>query len=320
MIGILRYYCVVFFSATTLLVHSFSNAPPISNYQMRNRRMANGGHYCSSPHPSYCASSTYLQSTEQEEDIESVTSTITINRPVIHWTVSIQKIGWRDEETGKWFDEDGPREGPPQNYWRQRLDQRAYEGDMDLVTAALNCGKTDINDIESELDEMIKEVEGKNSVRRPSRHRNLLGKWAPVFLSGKLVATSDPVTTSNDQQKPKEYDLSTVQVPFTIEIFRTAGRKLQPKNHYGVFDASLAEGEEVTVRTSDGSIDTTMSASETNEPTILDKTVNAGEDFEIQLGGVTYVSDYLVLQRNSEGTLSDLWLRVDVAYLGKNEL
>lgn len=215
-----------------------------------------------------------------------------------------------------WYDEDGPRKGPPQNYWRQNLDQRAYQLDMDLVTRTLN------NDggggIEPALEDAIKEVEGKNSVRRPSRHRNLLGTWAPIYLAGTKVAVSSPV--DNGQRAADEDDTigSAIEVPVTIDIFRTAGRKLAPKNHYGVYDASLAEGEEITIKASDGAIDTTVPASETNEPATLGRMTVAGSDCVLQLGGVTYVSDYLLMQRDGEGELSDMWLRCDDAYLGKN--
>lgn len=308
--------CVLFTSTTQHLVLSFSSSP--SKFSTQRGRTVVGRQYCSSPHPSYCShSTTSLRSTEQrQEDATEVPTTIVVERPIIHWTVPIQKIGWQDEDTGMWYDEDGPRKGPPQNYWRQNLDQRAYQLDMDLVTRTLN------NDggggIEPALDDAIKEVEGKNSVRRPSRHRNLLGTWAPIYLAGTKVAVSSPV--DNGQRAADEDDTigSAIEVPVTIDIFRTAGRKLAPKNHYGVYDASLAEGEEITIKASDGAIDTTVPASETNEPATLGRMTVAGSDCVLQLGGVTYVSDYLLMQRDGEGELSDMWLRCDDAYLGKN--
>jgi len=317
MIPIVTILCVLSISTIPNLVLSFTTAPSISKNRTQRGRAVVGRQYCTSPHPSYCSYSTSLRSTEQRlEEEETITSTtsIAVERPIIHWTVPIQKIGWQDEDTGIWYDEDGPRKGPPQNYWRQNLDQRAYQLDMDLVTQALR----DVSDggIDTKLDGASKEVEGKNSVRRPSRHRNLLGKWAPIYLAGSKVAISSP----NDSKPVDDNDSvgSTIEVPLTIDIFRTAGRKLAPKNHYGVFDASLAEGEEVTMKTSDGAIDTTVCASEANDPVALGKVTVAGSDCALQLGGVTYVSDYLLVQRNEEGRLSDIWLRCDDAYLGKN--
>jgi len=324
MIPTLTILCVLSISTIPNLVLSFPIAPSISTMRTQRGRAVVGRQYCTSPHPSYCSYSTSLRSTEQEE--ETITSTteksvdseastrIFVERPIIHWTVPIQKIGWQDEDTGIWYDEDGPRKGPPQNYWRQNLDQRAYQLDMDLVTQALR----DESDggIDTKLDGASKEVEGKNSVRRPSRHRNLLGKWAPIYFAGAKVATSSP----NDSKPADDNDSVgwTIEVPLTIEIFRTAGRKLAPKNHYGIFDASLAEGEEITMKTSDGAIDITVGANEANEPVAFGKVTVAGSDRALQLGGVTYVSDYLLVQRNGEGRLSDIWLRCDDAYLGQN--
>jgi len=306
MLPVATILCVLFIISTPQLVLSFTTLPSITNFRTQKGRAVVRYQHCTSPRTSYCSFSTSLRSTEQRQEEEESRTTTVIERPIIHWTVPIQKIGWQDEETGKWYDEDGLRKGPPQNYWRQNLDQRAYDLDMDLVTQALStysdCG------IETALDDATKEVEEKNSARRPSRHRNLLGTWAPIYLAGTKVATSSPGDSVG----------SMIEVPLTIDIFRTAGRKLAPKNHYGVFDASLAEGEEITMRTSDGAIDVNVYANEANEAVTLGSMTVGGSDFALQLGGVTYVSDYLVIQRNGEGRLSDIWLRCDDAYMGKN--
>jgi len=36
------------------------------------------------------------------------------------------------------------------------------------------------------------------------------------------------------------------------------------------------------------------------------------------MGGITYVSDYVLIQRNDEGAV-DFWLRCDDSYLGLND-
>jgi len=310
---ILTYCCVLFTSANNHLALSFTTTPSTAAYRTRRGPRDGGHHHCTSPHPSYCSYSTALRSTDQQQQQQETTPTIIIERPVIHWTVPIQKIGWQDEETGKWYDEDGLRKGPPQNYWRQKLDQRAYDQDMDLLTKTIDHHNPDgVTRVDAALDAAIRDVEGKNSVRYPSRNRNLLGKWAPVYLAGAKVATPSPAPPVEDGGGVA------IAVPLTVEIFRAAGRKLAPKNHYGVFDASLVEGEEVTVRTGDGGVEVTVGASVENLPLIMGSTVVGGVDRVVQFGGVTYVSDYLLVQRDRDGGVSDIWLRIDDAYLGKN--
>lgn len=246
---------------------------------------------------SFCFHSLRLtkQHLEEISATESNSRTINIQKPIIHWAVPIQKIGWQDED-GKWFDDDGPRNGPPQNYWRQRLDEKSYQQDMDLVDKLL---------LGTDVEDVIRHLATKNSVRRPSCHRNLLGTWAPLYLSGTKVASSNDETD----------DSGGIEVTMTIDIFRTNGPKFAPKNNYGTFYASLVEGEELTVRSSDGLINTVFCVSVSNEPISLGTTASR---HLLHFGGITYISDYLLLQRNSEG-LYDIWLRCDEVYLGKTE-
>mgnify|MGYP004197608235 CR=1 FL=1 len=51
-----------------------------------------------------------------------------------------------------------------------------------------------------------------------------------------------------------------VELPMTVDIFRTAGRKFVTVKVYGVFDARLDEGEELSIQTSDGVIDEKIQA------------------------------------------------------------
>lgn len=225
-------------------------------------------------------------------------SRVSIKRPAIHWTVPGFKVGWQDEN-GDWFDEDGPRNGPPQNYWRQMSDEREYNRDMESANMAL---------AQYDIDETVANLEKRRSIRRPSLHRKMLGRWAPILMSGDRVAFND---------KPTDNE-SNIEVPYTIEISRTNGRKYGPKNYYGIFDLKISVGEELTVKVvGGGGHDVTIHESMTvaddaNEPVLLG-TLN--DNKSLYLGGITYLTDYIMIQRDPDGKI-DLWVRADESYLG----
>lgn len=173
------------------------------------------------------------QNTEIDLLVESIgvidgSNKMLVPRPKIHYTVPGFKVGWRDEN-GNWFDEDGPRNGPPQNYWRQMSDELEYNRDMDALSNVL---------AEFDVEETVRNLEERRSVRFPSLHRKLLGKWASILLSDERV-------TSNDA--PVDDEIS-IDVPYTMDIARTNGRKYAPKNHYGIFDLKLSNGEQLTAK------------------------------------------------------------------------
>jgi len=236
-----------------------------------------------------------FKTSEEEDPSTGERDTITIGKPPIHWTVPNLKVGWKDED-GNWFDEDGPRNGPPQNYWRQSMDNREYSKDMDVVNKAL---------LNIDITDAIKTIEKRNSVRKPSKNRLLLGKWAPIVRCGVNVALSN-----------KSFDECVeIELPMTVDIFRTAGRKFVTVKVYGVFDARLDEGEELSIQTSDGVIDKKIQANASNE--LIKLGTIGGRPFRI--GGITYLSDYLLILRGPDEEI-DLWLRCDDAYLGRNEI
>jgi len=107
-----------------------------------------------------------------------------------------------------------------------------------------------------------------------------------------------------------------VEVPFLIDITRSAGRKFGPGNHYGIFDLTVENGEKLSVSTRGGGTDyvnisTEITADEANEPVNLG---TAGR-VQMQFGGITYVSDYVMIQRRPDGSI-DFYLRADESYLG----
>jgi len=247
--------------------------------------------------------------TDDDDDDDNATGSI-VERPIVHWTVPNFKVGWQDEE-GKWYDEDGSREGPPLNYWRQRMDSREYKKDMDVVTAVLQ------GDSET-IEELIIINEKSRSVRFPSVSRKLLGEWAPLMRCGKSVVLGTTTANDNDNHDKSinhqrgENDGIQIEVPWKVTICRTEGRQFGEKNNYGLFDAQLKEGESVTIKTS--TMETSFVASKANEPIAFDTV----DDVPFYLGGLTYITDYLLIQRSEEGDI-DLWLRCDDSYLGKNK-
>lgn len=225
----------------------------------------------------------------------TTTERVSISRPAIHWTVPGYKVGYRDDK-GDWYDEDGPRNGPPQNYWRQMSDEREYKRDMDGFNAVLTA---------FDVENVVKNIEKMNSARYPSLSRKLLGTWAPIMSAGKYVAFDD---------QPID-DTAEIEVPYTINIFRANGRRLGPKNHYGVFDLKLEQGEELVVKVSSTPASRyNTNADEVNEPLLLGM---IEETTPLYLGTITYVTDYIMIQRNAEGAIS-FWLRADNSYLGVN--
>jgi len=131
----------------------------------------------------------------------------------------------------------GPRNGPPPNYWRQSMDERAFKNDMNIVDSILLASAVD-----QYAAKQIGEREQQN-VAKPSINRKILGRWAPITRRSTSIAEAGV--------ESKE---STILVAYTIEIFRSAGRKLGPKNHYGQFDAHLEQGEMLTVRAAGESV------------------------------------------------------------------
>merc|ERR1719356_722707 len=235
-------------------------------------------------------------STIAEDEVATAGRRISIAKPEIHWTVPGFKVGWQDEE-GNWFDENGPRDGPPQNYWRQSADEREYGRDMDAVDAIMKGYDNEA---------IVADLEHRNSSRRPSMSRKVLGRWAPLMISNKLIAYNDK--PSNDEGE--------IEVPFMLHISRSFGRRFGPKNHYGVFDLNLEEGEHIDFRATGAGVD--LFSKQVTVSGDVDSSLEIGlftSKVKLQFGKVTYISDYLMIQRGLENEI-DLFLRNDKAYLG----
>lgn len=277
-------------------------------------------------------------STNTEKDTEDQhpqQERIKIKRPSIHWTVPGYKVGWQDPpESGNWFDEDGPRNGPPQNYWRQRSDEKDYDRDMDLVDFLLS-DTTTVGGINEGTEDAVKKVEIRNSVRKPSLSRKILGEWLPIYRNGYKVATSVEVEDKDTYPSSSPMPMF-VEGPYLVQIKRTNGRKFGPRNHYGLFDLKLDIDEQITISTTSGTMNTKGQAgegviihkcSDENKSQILgmdDLSIMDEEKDETTtllvpfcFGGITYVSDYIMIMRDQDGRI-DLWMRADEYYLGRN--
>lgn len=241
--------------------------------------------------------STTEGSTEASAETSSVATQqqkITVPLPEIEYTVGVKR-GWKED--GVWMDEDGPRNGPPQNFWRQMSDERIYNDSFDLIqnllkikdAAVLNEQKdTSILDNE-EVNERIKRLERTNSIRIPSLNRLILGDWAPIVRGGKVVATSTP-----EEEK-------SIDIPYRFYVQRTAGQNLAPKTHYGTFEAHLEPGEEITVQEKSSSNAVTSfgvfdSTSDKHENKLVKGYTNA-VDGDLFVGGITYVTKYVMIMR-----------------------
>jgi hypothetical protein len=200
-----------------------------------------------------------------------------ISMPSIHYTVPGMKLGWKNSDTGLWMDEDGPRNGPPQNYWRQQSDEKLYKDSMQLVqdllqlnqfissqgiisstttdsssskntTAADNIERNDIirNDL---INELVQPLEKSNSVRRPFLNRLILGDWAPIVRDGEVIAAGKGSSSSYSSNTTTSINYNNeINVPYFFHMQRTAGQKLAPKTHYGSFDEHLDAEEEITIQ------------------------------------------------------------------------
>lgn len=249
------------------------------------------------------ATSSILEQVKDEIVIQ--VDKIVVERPLIHYTVPGYKRGWRDEN-GNWFDEDGLRNGPPMNFWRQSLDERAYNQDMDTVSDVLTINDDDFKSV-------IENLERNNRVKNPSLSRKVLGQWALLIRCGEKVAN---YCNSNDGLIEGSDDTLTelIEVPMTVDIFRSNGRLLAEKTAYGVFDKKLEQGEELTIYARGDKMDDkkyTLSAYKNNENCYLGEI--GGKSF--YFGGITYLSDYLMITRGDDGEI-DFWLRSDDSYLG----
>jgi len=244
-----------------------------------------------------------------------------ISMPSIQYTVPGMKVGWKDSETDLWMDEDGPRNGPPQNYWRQQSDEKLYKESMKLVQDLLllqsSSSKEDTTTAattttsELLINELVQPIEKSNSVRRPILNRMILNDWVPIVRGGKVVATDKSTNNYSNE----------IDVPYFFHIQRTAGQKLGPKTPYGTFDEHLKPEEEITIQqlvntnvVSSG----VVQVSPDNENRLVKGCCTTNNDDLLYIGGITYVSKYVMIMRQQEeeknykdSPVTEIWMKVD---------
>lgn len=252
----------------------------------------------------------------------------TVPMPKIQYTVPGMKRGWK--ENGIWMDEDGPRNGPPQNFWRQMGDERLYNDNINLIQALLKLDIVETNSVgcsifqTDSVNEMVERLERTNSIRIPTLNRLILGDWVPIVRGGKVVAER-----STDEEK-------SANVPYRFHIQRSAGRKLAPKTHYGTFDEHLEPGEEVTIQelSSCNSVSSSgvLEVSPNKMETKLVEGYRNVKDGDLYFGGITYVTKYIMIMRREKqkgtskddddddddgdgkvdkGPVTEIWMRID---------
>ena len=222
---------------------------------------------------------------------------IAVRRPPVRYTVPIQNLGWRGrpergEDPAKWYDAQGVREGPPRNYWRQSLDERTHRAEMRVIDVLVGGGSGD------ELREACEELEYRMGIKAPQRHRKLLGPWAPLATSGARIATAG--------------DGGGLRAPALV-IVRRDGAARTYENRYGEFDANLDAGEAVAfeLRDCEGRTAVTVEAAAADNERRLVVGADAAEWSAD--GSITYLSDYLLIQRRDRDdgeTPRDVWVRV----------
>lgn len=262
---------------------------------------------------------TVQESTETvvvDSSISSQEEEFTVQLPKIQYTIPGMKLGWK--ENGVWMDEDGPRDGPPQNYWRQAADERLHKAGVDVIKNILKQSslEEDIDVSQNDaLNEIILRVERQNTIRIPCLNRMVLGNWAPIVRGGKVVGSSTGEEESAD-------------IPYQLQIQRTAGQKLAPKTNYGIFDEHLEPGEDVTVQELSSSnivtaTGTFLATSDKDANELVEGYKNAKHG-DLYVGGITYLTKYIMIMREqvreqdpeneenpAKGSVTEVWMRID---------
>ena len=163
----------------------------------------------------------------------------TVERPPVAYTIPTAKRGWRGraeagEDPQSWYDADGVRSGPPQNYWRQAMDERLHREELDALDRLLR-----IVAVELPTAEHARLWQMRMRIRQPQRNRKLLGCWVPMVVEGRAVA--------------REGEGQRICVPAQLRICRANGPKLE-KHTYGSHEAHLQAAEELSLELKRGDV------------------------------------------------------------------
>jgi hypothetical protein len=170
---------------------------------------------------------------------------------------------------------------------------------MEALQVALGSGPTDNSLVASAFDKL------RSGIKNPTRNRKLLGSWVPILLNGRRVAT----TASEGEA---------LDAPLTV-TFAKAGEPRIQIHRYGVFPDHLKEGEEIEVTVEGGDTDAVQRVRATaNDNTRVALPLTLPEGDALHLGGVTHLSDYLLLAGDAQG-VQDVFMRVSPASLDEPE-
>ena len=263
---------------------------------------------------------------------------IAVPQPSVKYTVSQSSLGWKGraeegEDPDTWYDAEGQRSGPPQNYWRQSMDERIHRRCMEAVGAIIDGG--DDGDLSAE--DALRALEVRMSIKKPMSNRKLLGRWAPIVIDGVVVAQGAMPASEEYCTTPGAGYV--INAPI-LEIVRTDGRKTF-EHRYGVLDSHMEEGESLTIYAtaalcvsgSEGAAADAhplarskavfQASAGNNERRFLPLEASAGTpgvastprgeagEAGLYIGGVTFLNDYLLVAREADGALHELYLRLD---------
>jgi hypothetical protein len=245
-------------------------------------------------------------------------SKFTLDLPSCRYTSPADRRGWRGvreqgEDPEKWYDSLGERNGPPRNFVVQSREERYHTAAVEIVTTLIG----DPGDVLP----LLATTEDRMSIRQPLLNKKLFGTWAPVLLEGKVVAS----LVASDEPKAISCVITTdekLHVPATLTV-RRDGERITTTNGYGTTDAHLKPGEPIrlTLAAGGGGVsEAVVGALEANERTTVpwQSTSTTKEEGDqpmlrggLQLGCVSLLDEYLLVQRDAGGELLDVWLRCD---------
>ena len=164
----------------------------------------------------------------------------------------------------------------------------------------------------------LQELEGRMGVRRPLLNKKLFGTWAAVLIGGELVSSLEPTDAPKKELSLVLTTGDQLHTPATLTIRRN-GERVTNSNGYGTTDAHLQPGEEIRLTLAGGPpgdpvSETVIGAIEVNERTEVAWPPAGGEAAlpgTLQLGCVSLLNEYLLVQRDASGALAEIWLRCD---------
>ena len=238
-------------------------------------------------------------------------------RPPVRYTVPTKytTLAWKGrglegygEEPAKWYDDEGERQGPPANYWRQAMDERVHRNSLRALDAIVRDGM--------QTSEELKELESRMAIQKPLRNRKLLGTWAVLMSNATLVAKH----IKGKEEEVWGETTGGFGVSTLLHVARE-GERRTVEHRYGLFDEHLDEGESLKLtwtafhqrepitaitQATASNARRTVAVEDGNEEEGAEEMIVAGV-----LGGVTLLNDYMYVARDREtGQLTEVLMRV----------